>query len=511
MSAKETWEMHPLLYSNLDKYIWIGDGEKEHGAAQRLFDCLMKRNIYVKGFAASSEALFHLKMYNKEIYDINVLDKASSVVFCVSLPERSDTGNFDRIYEIGEPESDADGIFREVICKYKTTEKRLFCLGSFWMFHHFAGKKIYVYGVGKVEREFVKYLKLLDYDFAGFLADEINTVEAQGYPVKYVEEILFEENFYVWMYDREKACKMNELGLTYFRDYYVRDFRFDVTMNQKTILDINLGNNYLSSESRYPGVLVYGSEKDEDYKIAVLGGSTTDGTMYPFQSWPRLLYEELGKDNITVYNGGVCSYTSSQELIKLLRDILPLKPDMVIVYDGYNDLAFRSYDQYPFSFLYLEKIFEYAKSHLELGEDTVCTDEKGASICRGIETKGDRFSNWLSNMQNMYAVTKERNICFFSFCQPTLYSRKEKSPWEKNVLLSMESSTISFFMREAFRDYMAKMRTRPGYIYDLSYLFDREEDVYMDVCHVWENGNRIIAKEIKQIILPIIDAGKRNT
>ena len=75
----------------------------------------------------------------------------------------------------------------------------------------------------------------------------------------------------------------------------------------------------------------------------------------------------------------------------------------------------------------------------------------------------------------------------------------------------MESSTISFFMREAFIENIAKMRTRPGYIYDLSYLFDREEDVYMDVCHVWENGNRIIAKEIKQIILPIIDAGKRNT
>ena len=37
---------------------------------------------------------------------------------------------------------------------------------------------------------------------------------------------------------------------------------------------------------------------------------------------------------MTLWNGGISGYTSTQELIKLLRDVLGLNPDMIIVYDG---------------------------------------------------------------------------------------------------------------------------------------------------------------------------------
>ncbi len=586
MEEKNLLVVNPLLYGEVDKYIWIGVSFEEHRQAQRLFDYLMKRNIYIKGFATNAEALFSLSMYHKKIYDIDTLDETCSMVFfdfyfdCLDmdLPDKvhrarilnpgmagknvviwgsgiageyvykilADYGiavNFfvdsnkkmegkmkcglpiyksDKIDELHKDVTviealdqwrnvdknfyyclESDEISKEVFCYDGTEKKKMFCLGTFWMFNHFVGKKIYIYGTGIVEREFAKYLKLLDFDFAGFLTDEFSDVDEEEDTVKYVEEILYEESWYVWAYDRGKIQKLNELGLVYFKDYYVKDYRFDPTINQRSMLDINLGHNYLS-DSTYPGITVYGDEKESDFKIAVLGGSTTDATMYPFKSWPLLLYEELGEKNITIYNGGVCSYTSGQELIKLFRDMLQLKPDMVIVYDGYNDLAFNVHVQYPFTSLYLKKVFDYARVHVEENDDTDYLDGEDVPVCMGIESQQGWFGNWLSNIRTMYAISNERDIRFFGFCQPVLSSKKEHTIREKNILLSMLSETLELFTNESFRKHIERMAYIPEYIYDLSHIFDEEDDVYMDVCHVWEKGNSIIAKEIKKVILPWI-------
>lgn len=500
-----------LLCNDLDKYIWINDSWQEHREAQRLFDFFLKKQIYIKGFVTNSESILSNRMYHKRIYDIEILNQENTIVFFNSHftdldSDISDTAYRSRMIDIymweceekGQNRFHHMGINEEIFCIDGGEEKRLFCLEAFWMFNHFEGKKIYIYGIGVVEKEFSKYLKLLDYDFAGFLIDETEEELSDKYSVQYVEEILYEENWYIWTYDKKKAKKLNDLGITYFKDYYVRDYRFDISIRQQNVLDVNLGHNYLS-DSKYPGFMVYGHDKVEDYKIAVLGGSTTDGTMYPFKSWPQLLYEELGGKGVTVYNGGVCSYTSGQELIKLIRDVLQLKPDMVIVYDGYNDLAFNVCVQYPFTSRYMEEVFEYARMHMDDQSDYY-HEEKNLPICRGISTQQDYFENWLSNIRTMYAILKERNISFFSFCQPVLSSKKEKTVRETNILLSTSSLKSELFYKESFRQRMTQLSDSVEYIYDLSHIFDGEDDVYMDVCHVWEEGNRIIAKEIENVI-----------
>ena len=397
----------------------------------------------------------------------------------------------------------SDEIRRSITVMDGTTEKRLFNLGNFWMFHYFTGKRIYIYGTGVVEKEFVKYLKLLDYDFAGFLTDEYDKEEEGNYQVKYVEEILYEEERYIWLYDKKKAPRLKALGLEYFKEYYVNRCNWDVTMKERIVLDINLGHTYLS-ESGYPGITVYGNEKEDNFKIAILGSSTTDETAYPFKSWPQLLYEELSGRAVTVYNGGVGSYTAGQEVIKLIRDLLQLKPDMVIVYDGYNDLNIDL--QYPFIFpSYLEKVFKYAKIYIEEDDNDNYLTGHNIPICKGIAFQQDRFSNWIYSIRSMYAVTSERNIPFFAFCQPMLSSKKSYTAWEKNMLLSMLRPELSLQRQESFRQHMLHMTDKPEYLYDLSDIFDEEDNIYMDAIHVCEMGNKIIAREIYKVILPVIE------
>lgn len=391
-------------------------------------------------------------------------------------------------------------ICNPISCVVDSERKYLFCLAEYFMFNRFVGKKVYVYGDGIAEKEFVKYLKLMDYDFAGFLVDELTGENDSGNKesYNYIEDILYENGYYIWAFDRQKSKRLKELGLQYFDEYECCNYLYDVTIDRKDQLDINLGYNYLV-DSPYQGFVIYGNEKPDNYRIVVLGGSTTDGAMYPFKSWAECLYEELGSD-ITIYNGGLKGCTSGQELIKFIRDVLPLKPDMVIVYDGANE--HNTNLDYPLAFRYADTVFEFAKAHIE---SDVFLGDDAKIVCYGVKSQKNLFDNWLSNMRSMYAIASERKMTFFSFCQPVLFSKKEKTIQEKNILLSIVNRQSCLDMKALFREYILQTLELPDYIYDLSHIFDGKCEVYMDWCHVWEKGNRIIAEEIKKTILPKIN------
>lgn len=591
--------INPLLYSDFEKYIWIGFSDQEHREAQRLLISLMQMNIYIDGFVTNDLQLSGLKMYNKEIFNLNVIGGKHSAIFydicnhCVN----NCIGEQKQPIQIINPELDKENIViwgagntgesvykllenngikakcfidsdkklfgttkhglpvftpehlndlgkniaiieavkqwelldAKLMFKYdkrfylnvtnkninKVTynidgiEKTILNFSDFYMLSRFVGKKIYIYGNGWAENEFAKYLNLMDFEFAGFLIDEDNdmsSTENNRYSVKYVEDILYEENFYVWIYENKIGHRLRDLGLRYFLEYECAVFDWDAVIERRNLLDINLGYNYCSQKNKYPGITIYGNDSDECYKIAILGASTTDGTLYPFKSWPELLYEELGKKT-TIYNGGVTGYVSGQELFKLIRDILVLKPDMILVYDGVSDLYTE--DKNPFAFSYAKTVYEYANAHLE--DNFIGSDD--ASVCLGVATENDKMTNWASNIRSMYAIANERNIKFFSFFQPRLTSKKGKTTEEKNLLLSMPDNPESLFSEKPLHRDLIQMIDKTDYMYDLSHIFDNTSDVYMDMFHVWEKGNRIIAKEIKNIIEPYLrqcDGNKKN-
>jgi len=84
-------------------------------------------------------------------------------------------------------------------------------------------------------------------------------------------------------------------------------------------------------------------EKGSAYRIVALGESTTFGcTLGPEDKpWPELL-EEMIQERLNprfpvqVINAGVPGYTLADNLARLAADVLPLRPDMIISYHGYN-------------------------------------------------------------------------------------------------------------------------------------------------------------------------------
>ncbi|MDE7131967.1 MAG: hypothetical protein K2O65_09250 [Lachnospiraceae bacterium] len=367
------------------------------------------------------------------------------------------------------------------------------------------GKRVYVYGTDENAREYAAKMRLLDFDFRGFLCDyeDLEAPLLDGFPVQCAEEIIYETGYYICVSNIKKDIyidKLDKLGLQYFRDFTT----IDQTMNtlwyiRRNCLDINLGYTYCGNH-KVPGIMMYGNEHNSEYKIAVLGGSTTDGNLYPFKSWPEFLYEKWNSPALTVYNAGVAGYNSGQELIKLIRDIINLNPDMIIVYDGYNDTMVKSGDL--FAFQYSKEIYEFAHRNIEeawmlqmrsYGNDTV-DKMRDIKIC---------VDTWLQNITLMKAIADAKGIQFYAFVQPMLDSKNNRDKKEESLLLSgVDLVEQNAAIASAFRKEVAdrELEKEYSYIYDLSDIFDNVYNVYLDEIHVNEKGNSIIADKIFEIV-----------
>ena len=82
------------------------------------------------------------------------------------------------------------------------------------------------------------------------------------------------------------------------------------------------------------------------YRIVAVGGSTTYSvhTEDDRDSYPHLLGEHLhasGFSNVEVINAGVPGYTSYHNFMNVAFRVLPLRPDLIILYQGFNDIDAR--------------------------------------------------------------------------------------------------------------------------------------------------------------------------
>jgi lysophospholipase L1-like esterase len=155
------------------------------------------------------------------------------------------------------------------------------------------------------------------------------------------------------------ACLVLEFGLHfYFSRYGSKTDQIKYLMTREEIQ--NLNNilvplpyvNYVPSPDYpehnklgYRGPDIAIPKPQGVYRIVALGGSTTysSATTYP-DSYPAQLQTILraeGYGNVEVINAGFIGYTSWDTLTNFEFRVLELEPDMIILYDGVNDITPR--------------------------------------------------------------------------------------------------------------------------------------------------------------------------
>ncbi|HEX4134962.1 MAG TPA: SGNH/GDSL hydrolase family protein [Bryobacteraceae bacterium] len=97
-------------------------------------------------------------------------------------------------------------------------------------------------------------------------------------------------------------------------------------------------------------------------RVAVLGGSAVQLGSTWEDTLPGSLRAVMRKAmpgrDIEVINGGIVSAVSRQSVVQLVLTVAPYQPDVVILYDGYNDLflpiTYESRPNYPYNFQTME-------------------------------------------------------------------------------------------------------------------------------------------------------------
>lgn len=247
--------------------------------------------------------------------------------------------------------------------------------------------------------------------------------------------------------------------------------------------------------------VVYG-ETGAPVRIVLLGGSSTDGVFYN-KTWGVHFESFLDQAGIkaVIFNGGVAGYTSTQELLKLTRDISFLKPDLVISINGVNEHEFTSNEHSFYHKKQLEnlralkgEITSNLLPNLVYKLSTFMNHTK-VSLGGGSEIKvPQRFKN---NLMMMRAITKSQGGKFIHFLQPTLKQLISDPPLpyqnRSGLKKVIERQNVEMpILSKAIEDL--------DFTYDFNKLLDFKPQYFADNCHITEEGNRFLAEKVFKIL-----------
>jgi lysophospholipase L1-like esterase len=137
------------------------------------------------------------------------------------------------------------------------------------------------------------------------------------------------------------------------RELYIKDPAHKVRFRLKPNGRSKLFQSEIRVNSRGFRGPEFTSPKADVYRIVCLGESTTFGCTLTANDrpWPEVLQEKIGSRlklsrPVEVVNAGIPSFTLANTLDRLEPDILPLKPDILISYHGYNGFSML-HDSFP--------------------------------------------------------------------------------------------------------------------------------------------------------------------
>lgn len=276
---------------------------------------------------------------------------------------------------------------------------------------------------------------------------------------------------------------------------------------------LNFLNPYLDpllGYARKVSFVPYGIEGGQE--IYALGGSTTA----PYSSegnWPKALTDLAleRKLGVKVFNGGIGGYSSHQELLKLLRDVLPQKPSIVVSLNGINDFGWHIVEKHPFHTDFQEGVFRQLTDPtakifpnlMELVRRNIKQNVRGTRF--GSEDPSSPVQRWESNVRSMHALSEAHGINHLNFLQPTLGVGNYIPTFEEAEALKQMVRPLGQtpYVQEA-NDFYVEARAacrRMDYCVDLVGLFEGKTGLYKDPRHPNEEGYRIIGKAILETLI----------
>lgn len=191
-------------------------------------------------------------------------------------------------------------------------------------------------------------------------------------------------------------------------------------------------------------------------RVFVLGGSTVFEGQPPLAEMLEIALRQQGLDQVEVYNYGSVSANSTQETVRLALEVLQHQPDLIISYNGGNDIhspfLYDPRPGYPYNFVAYEMnpflnpdstgnalLGSLFKSSAALRNLLPGTYRSSLTRVKTLQEKvGFGSPAWqhtiasiyLDNMLKTTALAKAYGAKHVVFFQPTLYTKPTLTPEE---------------------------------------------------------------------------------
>ena len=269
------------------------------------------------------------------------------------------------------------------------------------------------------------------------------------------------------------------------------------------------------------------SKINDNYRIIMIGGSTVfgSGMSNDNQTIPYELNKKIGEkySHVEVINAGISSITSFEELYHFKEKLIQLEPNLVIIYDGSNDVHYKitsdpeilnsdedkiqikNFQKYLRSpvVMYRNVVVPIINSQIVNTLDTVDVSvTNNSSIHNNSQLSQLITTIWYDRMNEFCQISNEKQIKSIVIIQPTLdQGKKPLSDYEYSIY------TENIFNKKTFNMLIQKSEnlTNCSGVYDFTNVFENTDSgVYVDRVHLNNLGNKIIANNIYEKILPIV-------
>ena len=362
-------------------------------------------------------------------------------------------------------------------------------------------------------------------------------------------------NFYLWNIAPEATfnlfASINQIKQRYGDDFFINsDDKNGVLFVPHQYLGYSLTPNLENGKNKHNSYGFRGDEfslekPENTYRIVALGASTTYSVPVEdyHESYPNLLGDYLrsnGYDTVEVINAGVGGYTSYESLINLEYRVLPLDPDLVIIYQGSNDIHTRfvyPYDKYstdnsgyraPFvSDTVMPEIWEYSTVLRMLSISLGITNSHSAIDWSRLRTSS---YNYNSLFLRQYSISTYPSDIFTEVSAMDMLENNPPTNFERNtrnmiamaqtqgvdVLLITFATSPQFDLgnvgspeyifghaqhNEVTRDIAESTGT---YFYDMAEVFPDDMSLFTDGRHMTVEGNQLRAQMIGDFIIESI-------
>ena len=330
----------------------------------------------------------------------------------------------------------------------------------------------------------------------------------------FIENKLFET-----IVNKEEMCK-EYTDIKYSFDSSIRE----IVEQKGTFININ-SDGFRGEEINH----------NHTQKIVFLGGSTMFGkvttsdttTIVGFTK--KLLDENYDTE---IINAGIPSASTIDEIYLLEKKILPLKPKIVIMYDGWNDIEYAdmtknsiTYEEFKQNDYFTNnqknneddsrlkiklKNFLYSINfQVGLGIIQIYDDLYGIIFSKPVINKVDEIDTvYLSKIQqNLFQnwnyicdLGVKNNFEVIIILHPMLNSGNRQPHFDELQIMENPRINITNYLNSINLKNFDSCQN----VYDFRGIFDNHNEVlFFDIGHVTDNGNEIIANNISKIIVDL--------